>query len=130
MRKVGLLALLTVFAVSGISATERHLALDRAEPGADSTVEEAPETITLYFTQVPDLAGTTIRLIAADESQVEMSDTRFHEEDHKIVMADVEGELAHGAYKVVWRAMSPDGHPVNGDFAFTYATTEESTRLP
>ncbi|GHD98518.1 hypothetical protein U879_08515 [Defluviimonas sp. 20V17] len=28
-------------------------------------------------------------------------------------------KLARGKYKVDWRGMSPDGHPMKGDFAFT-----------
>lgn len=27
-------------------------------------------------------------------------------------------KLAQGQYKVEWRGMSPDGHPMNGNFAF------------
>ncbi len=99
----------------------RHLKLDRAEPAIGGTVTTAPTAIRLFFSQAPQMKGTSIRVVDAKEQAVHLADAHADAKDGKIVIADVKGVVAPGTYTVAWRAMARDGHVIKGDFRFTYA---------
>lgn len=125
IRTVAVLAVAAVL----LSAAPRadalmHLRLVRAEPAADATVTEAPAEIRLFFSQEPVLAATSVRLLSADETALELGDPTLDEQDSTIVHVALHGDLAPGTYRVTWRTTSPDGHVVRGDHRFTYAPAE------
>lgn len=102
---------------SADSRDRLHLQLDRSAPEAESTVE-SPGEIRLWFSQVPQASGTSMRLIR-DGEPVEIGELEPDAEDTAIYAASIETTLADGAYLVAWRAMAADGHVVRGEFPFT-----------
>lgn len=96
---------------------ELHLALETSSPEADETVEGV-DRISLWFTQVPQMSGTSIRLVPDGGKPLDLGDARASEEDGKLILLDVSQDLADGKYQVFWRAMAQDGHTVRGDFGF------------
>ena len=127
MKRFRLAALALVLTLAGVAAvpgtTDLHFALSRSMPEADTKVQ-APETITLWFTQVPQDETMTIRLVDSDGELVETGDLMQHEDDGKVFSLPMETELGEGAYTVAWRGIGPDGHVVRGDFGFA-VTVEE-----
>ena len=96
---------------------ELHLDLDRSEPEADQVVE-AVDRISLWFTQSPQMGGTSIRLVPSGGEPLDLGDAKKSEGDEKLILLDVTRPLAPGTYGVYWRAMAQDGHTVRGDFSF------------
>ena len=94
-----------------------HLQLDRSAPEADATVP-APSEIRLWFSQAPQAAGTSLRLIR-DGEPLEIGELKADPEDATVYAVALESPLAPGAYTVAWRAMAADGHVVRGEFPFT-----------
>lgn len=94
-----------------------HATLLRSVPAANSRLNSAPPTIRLVFSEqvVPELsqisvldsAGTTMALKVANDPH-----------DVHTLVGQV-GALPPGSYKVVWRVLSADGHPVGGNYAFS-----------
>jgi copper transport protein len=93
-----------------------HATLLRSSPAANSRVAVAPETVRLVFSEpvVPtlsqislvDSAGTARQLpVAGDPRNV------------RILVGRV-GPIQRGQYKVLWRILSADGHPITGSFSF------------
>jgi len=97
-----------------------HLKLDKSAPEADATVSSVSE-VRLWFSQKPDAQGTSIRVIDASGEPVPTSDLAADSGDAKVQYVTLAAPLAAGAYTVSWRAMSPDGHVVRGDYAFAVA---------
>ena len=104
-----------------------HLALERSDPNQDQTLSAAPVEVRLWFTQAPQAAATSVRIVAGDESLVESGDPTVDAEDVKVFSVAVGGEMAAGSYTVIWRAMSADGHVVRGEFSFSVSSEVEST---
>lgn len=100
-------------------AERLHLRLEASTPAADQTVSGV-DRIRLEFSQAPQMTGTRIRVLSAGEP-LDLGDAVASEEDETVVMLQLSAELGDGEYEVRWRAMSQDGHPVTGDFAFTVA---------
>lgn len=108
-----------VLLVPGLASVDvPHLQLLRAEPAADTVLAESPAEIRLFFSEEPQMTGTTVRLADSDDELVPSSDAAPDTVDaRQVVIVPVE-PVPPGAYTVYWRAISQDGHAVRGDFGF------------
>jgi methionine-rich copper-binding protein CopC len=126
MKKVSMgfalaLALLTgLVNMASAGPPERHLRLLRSEPAADSTVTASPAELKMYWTEVPRLPVTAVRLTTVSEQPVALGEPRADEADAKILHVPVTAALAPGVYTVTWRTAGNDGHILNGSYTFTY----------
>lgn len=121
-----LAAFLVLFAPLSASA---HDALTASSPEADSTVDVLPAEITLTFSadlitgegatevQVTDAAGTPV----TDGAAVTEGPT---------VTQPLVAEAEAGAYHVVWKVVSSDGHPTSGEYFFTVTNSTLPTTEP
>jgi copper resistance protein C len=100
------------------AASVPHLRLERAEPAADSVVEESPEEIRLFFSEVPGIEGTTVRLADSAGELVAASAAAANPDDGRQVFIRPESALAPGEYTVHWRVIAADGHAQRGTFVF------------
>ncbi|WP_419948952.1 copper resistance CopC family protein [Candidatus Palauibacter sp.] len=98
-----------------------HLSLKESSPKEDETVSASPETVTLWFTEAPQMAGTSVRLLPKGGEPLDLEPATPTEDDPSVVVLGVSETLADGDYEVMWRAMARDGHTIRGDFGFTVA---------
>ena len=103
-------------------SSDRHLTLERSVPEADASVGLELEEVRLFFSEPPQLAGTSIRVVDASDRLMEATAPVADSDDPSVVSIRLEGALAAGAYTVRWRTLAQDNHPINGDFAFTVVT--------
>ena len=124
MTRAGLLATLFLIAVGGWTSARAegtglfHFELSKSAPEAGAEVG-SPSEIRLWFTQVPQDATTSIRLIDGAGDAVHTSDVMQDDEDGQQFSVMIHGQLPSGEYTVAWRAMGEDGHVVRGDFTFS-----------
>jgi hypothetical protein len=92
-----------------------HAHLDHASPAVGSTVETAPQELTLWFTQKlepsfsgVDVTGPNGASTSAGKAQVSGNTM------HIGIKAD-----GPGTYHVRWHAVSVDTHKTQGNFTFT-----------
>lgn len=94
-----------------------HASLRASEPSGGAAVEEAPEQVTITFTESPDTSLTSVRVTGASGS-FEDGPPRLAEGDDLTVVVDLK-PLPQGSYTVAWRTVSRvDGHASAGAFAF------------
>lgn len=94
-----------------------HANLRASQPAGGSAVEEAPEQVTISFTEPPDPALTSVKVTGASGS-FEDGPPRVAEGDNLTVVVDLK-DLPKGSYTVSWRTVSTaDGHSSAGAFAF------------
>lgn len=100
------------------TASAFHNHLTKSLPAADATVAGSPKEVRLWFAEKVTPSFSSISLLAADSSKVEMA--KAHATDDPLsIAAEVSKPLAAGTYTVVWRTAGDDGHAVRGKFAFT-----------
>jgi copper transport protein len=99
----------------------RHATLVRSEPAADSVMPAGLTQIRLVFSEpiTPSLSGASIVGGAGDTIRLA---TAGDPRDVHSLVAPVPA-LAAGAYRLAWRIVSADGHPVKGTFAFRVAVS-------
>lgn len=112
----GAIVLLT--AIAPASQAMRHLRLVRSFPAKDTVLTTAPDAVRLWLsepTQAP-VSKVTVTAAAGDTVKLDAL-TRDAAADAPLV-----GKFAQpvgaGQYTVTWKAMSKDGHVVNGTFGF------------
>lgn len=121
-------ALLAAFLVlvAPLSASA-HDSLTASSPEADSTVDTLPSELTLTFSaKLIDGEGAT-EVTVTDASGASVTDGP-PTVNGAIVTQPLVAEAAAGAYKVVWRVVSSDGHAISEEFGFT--VTDSSLVAP
>lgn len=127
--------LLAAFLVllSPVSASA-HDALVSSSPAADESVDVVPATLTLTFSAklIGGEGSTEVVVTDPDGNQVTDGPAAV---DGAIVTQPLKGSGPAGAYHVIWKVVSSDGHPTSGEYFFTVtvgdeATTDEPTAAP
>jgi methionine-rich copper-binding protein CopC len=99
----------------GTGAARAHAFLDHANPAVGSTVQRAPQEITLSFTLNIEAAGSNVQVTDAGGARVDLGKPQI---SGSTMRAGLKA-LKPGAYRVRWHVLSADGHTSEGNFSFT-----------
>ena len=111
---------LAVAAVLPSQAAFAHAELETSNPEANSVVGAAPQVVSLTF-------GEKLMVIEGepDANQVQVTDgsgTRVDNGDYQVtgevLTVSLKPDQADGTYKVTYRVVSEDGHPIEGVYEF------------
>jgi methionine-rich copper-binding protein CopC len=96
-----------------------HLKLKHAFPAPDTTLTTSPDAVRLWLSEPADLPATKVAVADAGGAPVAVARlTRGAQRDDPVVAKFVTPPT-DGKYTVTWKAMSKDGHVVDGKYAFT-----------
>lgn len=121
MVRAALLAVVVMAAVAASatpSSAMRHLRLVKASPAADSVLATSPDAIRLWLSEPTDPAISKISLATAAGADVPLGKLTLAAEKDAPLVAKLSTKLSDGTYAVTWKAMSKDGHVVDGKFSF------------
>lgn len=105
-----LLAALTTLPASA------HSTLLSATPEDGAELEEVPDAVVLTFNEdITDL-GTDIVVTGPDGEDATDGETQIEGPEVSRALA---ADLTAGEYTISWRAVSADGHPIDGESTFT-----------
>lgn len=112
-------AALLLPAALGASPALAHDALSSTAPAQDAVVTTAPDTVSLTLTQPPTEAGSlNLSIITVtDGAGTTVSDGTVTVDGATLSTTTAPG--TPGTYTVLWRAVSSDGHPIEGKYSFT-----------
>lgn len=116
-------------AVLGTAApAAAHNALISSDPKDKTSLEVGPSSVTLTFDQ--DVQGgqgiNTISVVDADGGHYEVAGDPTIKDNAVSTKVDALGKA--GQYKIGYRILSADGHPVSGELTFTL--TKDGTGTP
>jgi copper transport protein len=114
---IALAAVAAVLALPG--AASAHAYLIRTEPTASGVLESPPTTAQLTFDEAVEPRFAIISVTNAAGRQETTGAIRRSPANPDTLVVPLRPHLAEGWYLIYWRAISVDGHPVQG--AFTYA---------
>lgn len=123
-RLAGVLALVTLL-LWGAAPASAHDSLLASTPADGTVLDVAPEEIVLEMSAVAIELGTEIQVLDSGQSNVAAGPPVVADRFVTVPL----GGIGPGAYAVVWRVVSSDGHPIEGSFEFsvTDAAVTEST---
>jgi len=105
-----------------------HIRLESSVPAAGEVVSTVPERFELRFSGPVNEALSSLVLVdpAGDSVNVTLGALL---DDGRTLVGDVP-ELTGGEYLVLWKTVSADGHPVSGEFSFTYTSATAVADVP
>jgi len=81
------------------------------------------------FSEEVEASLGRIRLVAPDGNVTTLK-SAGDPHDVSALIAPVASPLGPGVYRVEWRIVSEDGHPIDGTYRFTVATSGDTVRAP
>ncbi len=95
-----------------------HAKLVAAEPKAAAVLSAAPATIRLQFNDHVELPFCRVKLVSAKDAVIEALAIVPDQNEPKAFIATLPPVPA-GEYRLVWSAITRDGHKVKGEYAFS-----------
>ncbi len=106
-----------------------HATLLSSEPAAKSTLTTSPMRIRLVFSEEIEPSLGRIRLVGPGARVISLKSSG-DPRDVSALVAPITSPLEPGAYRVEWRIVSEDGHPIDGEYSFTLAAPSDSAQPP
>jgi copper transport protein len=102
-----------------------HAGLVFSSPAAGDTLREAPRRLVLRFTEPVEASSSGLVLLTSGGGVLTLLPQR-DPADVTALLAELPS-LPRGGYRVQWRTLSADGHPVDGSFVFYLADSLGAT---
>ncbi|MFI0712572.1 copper resistance CopC/CopD family protein [Streptomyces inhibens] len=114
--------------VGGAVPASAHAALTGSTPAQGSVVDQAPEQVTLTFSEGVAMGDDSIRVLDPQGKRVDRGKLRNLCSDSIVKYgAGLPSGLRDGTYTVAWQAVSADSHPVSGAFTFSVGAPSKTT---
>ncbi len=105
--------------LASCSANTEQSPLIRAEPDIGSVLTRAPRTLRLYYTALPDVSQSSLRLVGPEG---DLALRGLHTMAADDLMIEILDTVTPGDYTVVWETVV-EGNPAQheGSYQFSYA---------
>ena len=105
-----------------------HARLVRSIPAANASLDSAPTSIGLWFSERPEPRFTSVQLLDSSGAAIPLG-APTSVEQNGLTFA-IGRALLPGFYSVVWRTAASDGHPTNGRFSFRVVGAQAPAPAP
>ncbi|REF27917.1 hypothetical protein BDD26_2748 [Xenorhabdus cabanillasii] len=112
-------ALVVLFVGMSCQQALAHAHLKDQTPAENTTVEAAPQAITLSFSERIELGFSKVKLIGPEKKEIKTGKLALDPATKTQLILPVEDKLAAGEYRVDWSVLSVDGHKTKGVYNFT-----------
>ncbi|MEY4922152.1 MAG: hypothetical protein RLY17_869 [Pseudomonadota bacterium] len=96
-----------------------HAHLKVESPTANTTINTAPEALTLVFSEGIELNFSGIKIIGPDNNRVKTGELKLDPANNTQLILPIDHALTAGKYNVSWHVVSVDGHKTKGTYSFT-----------
>ena len=101
------------------AGVEAHANYVESDPPANSTIETAPERVTIRFTEPLEPTLSSIRVLNSQGDRVDDDDPIVSSIEPHTMSVAIQ-PIPNGSYTVIWKNVSTvDGHSARGSFAFS-----------
>ncbi|MGH2866496.1 MAG: copper resistance CopC family protein, partial [Solirubrobacteraceae bacterium] len=116
---LGAVVLVSALAIAFPALASAHAYLVRTSPAASRVLNSPPATVALTFDEAVEPRFAIISVSSASGTEETAAAVSRSRANPDTLIVSLRRGLREGWYLVYWRAISVDGHPVQG--AFTYA---------
>ncbi|MDQ8705874.1 copper resistance protein CopC [Streptomyces sp. LHD-70] len=118
--------------LAGASPASAHAALTGSDPKQGAVVQQAPEEVTLQFSEQVAMSDDSIRVLDPKGKRVDTGELQDLCSGSVVKYGvPLHSGLPEGTFTVAWRAVSADSHPISGAFSFSIgAPSKTSVALP
>ncbi|MBO0960426.1 copper resistance protein CopC [Neobacillus sp. MM2021_6] len=102
-----------------------HAYIKKSTPIENQMLEQAPKEITIQFDETVQPAFNSIKVFDSDGNRVDKKDGRIDPKQPSILKSGLKKNLPEGTYRIKWKVVSSDGHPVEGVIPFQIGTKDQ-----
>ena len=113
-----LVAAMSVFAFAPAASAHDQLVSSNPEDGAE--LDQQPKWLEMNFSGDIQEVGSEVKVVV-DGKDVSAGELTVEGKKLSVALPD---DLKPGDYKVTWRVVSQDGHPISGDYSFAIKDAE------
>lgn len=113
-----LLIILSLFLFFFPSNSSAHAYIKKSTPFENETVEKAPTKVTINFDESIQSSFNSIKVFDSVGNRVDKKNGRIDPKQPFILKSDLKKNLPNGSYRIKWKVVSSDGHPVEGVIPF------------
>ena len=118
IRKFWFVVAALVASIAWASPVAAHAQLDTSSPAPSAVLESAPSEIRLDFNEPVVPVARSIEIYNQEGQRIVVGEALVSPDDPSVLIAgDVPG-IPDGLYVVAWRAVSNDGHAIEGAYSF------------
>lgn len=118
MRSFARVAAFVFVMVGAPSLAEAHAAMVRADPGVRAVVQQAPETIRLWFSEPVEQEFANVVVESDGGVQVQGVGKPYVDPADRTLLIVPIPRLPNGEYRVRYKVLSVDGHVVDWGYSF------------
>lgn len=110
-----------------------HAEPETSNPPAGTTVPEAPDIVTVVFSEEVAAEGTELTVTGPDGNRVDRGDSMLdlYDMERRTVTVGLQPDLGPGTYTVTWRSTSAsDDDRDEGSFTFSVGTASTPVASP
>ena len=96
-----------------------HAKLASSEPTAGQKLNQPPSRIRLVFTEKPEIAMSTVRLVMPSGDTVQLAGLILDSADNHTLIGETPGASESGSYQIIWSTAARDGHASRGVILFS-----------
>lgn len=125
-RTAAVLVALLMLGIAAAPVFAHGVVVTRTEPEAGAALTSAPGQITAVFNEELNTHLSTIAVVRADGTQVDLKDggVDLTDPDHASMIVHVPDNLPEAAYIVRWHVVLDDGDASDGSFSFTVGNAQ------
>ncbi|SMQ68996.1 copper transport protein [Bacillus sp. OV166] len=124
------LVILSLFVLLFPSISSAHAYIKKSTPLENETVEKALSEVTIKFDETIQPAFNSIKVFDSEGNRVDKKNGRIDPKQPFILKSGLKKDLPNGSYRIKWKVVSSDGHPVEGVIPFQIGEKgQDSTSL-
>jgi copper transport protein len=118
IRKFWFVIAALVASIAWASPVAAHGQLDSSSPAPSAVLETAPSEISLDFNEPVTPVARSIEIYNQDGQRIVLGEALLSPDDPSVLIAGDVPDIPDGLYVVAWRAVSNDGHAIEGAYSF------------
>lgn len=105
-----------------------HAYVVKSNPTENETLKKAPSIVKIEFDEDIQVSSfNTLFVRDTSGKRVDLKDAHIDKKNKKILEAGLKENLKNGLYSIQWKAISADGHPIQGVIPFRIGLAEAGT---
>ncbi|MBG9719908.1 copper resistance CopC/CopD family protein [Bacillus mycoides] len=129
IRRLGAWLLIAcVFIILIPKSASAHAYVVKSNPAENETLKKAPSVVKIEFDEDIQVSSfNTLFVRDTSGKRVDLKDAHIDKKNKKILEAGLKENLKNGLYSIQWKAISADGHPIQGVIPFHIGLAEAGT---
>jgi copper transport protein len=100
----------------------------KSNPTENETLKKAPSVVKIEFDEDIQVSHfNTLFVRDSSGKRVDLKDAHIDKKNKKLLEAGLKENLKNGLYSIQWKAISADGHPIQGVIPFRIGSAEAGT---